>query len=111
VGTDLDYPDRGPDSVRHEALKPLLFAASTLASSSTPLWQRTACVELIDVLDLAARHGFALAEILREMLDSDLSEEPTRMLVLTAFEALTDSRLLAVLQGPAPRARLQEPRP
>ena len=93
------HPDKGPGLPRHEAVDLLLLFARTLVSPQTPLRGRARCIDLIDtLLDLATRHGFTLAELLREMLDTDLHGDNTRLLAQAAFKGVPDSALLAVLQ-------------
>lgn len=74
-------PDKRPGPVRHAAVDLLLLFARTLVSSQTPLRGCARRTDLIDtLLDLATRHGFTWAELLREMLDTDLHGDNTRLL-------------------------------
>ncbi|NTZ82559.1 hypothetical protein FCJ61_05970 [Burkholderia metallica] len=99
VQTGPPSPDKGPGLIRHEAAELLLLFARTLASPQTPLWGRARCIDVIDaLLGLATRHGFTLSELLREMLDTDLHGDNTRLLVQAAFKGVPDPELLAVFQ-------------
>lgn len=76
-----------------------MLAGKIACANAPPSWGREHALELLDaLLTLAAEHGFAQADTLREKLGTGAPTDRTRRLAEIAFEPVPATALLDVIR-------------
>ncbi|MBO7905641.1 hypothetical protein J6352_09620 [Burkholderia pseudomallei] len=77
----------------------LMLAGKTACANETPSWgHEHACALRDALLTLAAEHGFAQADTLREKLSTSTQTDRTQRLAEIAFEPVPASAVLDVIR-------------